>query len=412
MERENRIVRFDWRHDRVSISQITVRVSGQEKEVLRLLVESGGRVCDREELMDVVWGARAGHMDELYLTQLIYRLRKSLRPLDLADHIVTMPRAGYRFDPQGLQIDRDEPAAEGHLATEHVSAAERQVHRRATAMRDWLARLRGKAAVAPPSSESIDLPAIDAEHGLVTHAGATVHLTGFERALLQVFIEHADVTLERHELIARIWGDDEQVDMNRLTRLVSRLRRSLQPLGLEQQLIHIPCVGYRFCRCVPPSPLPAHPSDLACDPPAESHSGWRATLRQIAGIGNLPAASASRRRVAAVLDAAMQHVPRLASRLTVMLVGVGLFALAAALATPAELGNPSRAGDAGRPERNRQAIRARCSVDYIHRVFIRDVTDSMARSIPGAAADDAWQQVVLDLHAAGCPQAVASRITP
>jgi hypothetical protein len=177
-------------------------------------------------------------------------------------------------------------------------------------------------------------------------------------------------------------------------------------------LIHIPCVGYRFCRCVPPSPLPAHRSDLACDHSAEPLRGWRATLRRISGIGTLPAASASRRRVAGALIAAIQPMPRLASRFTVMLAGAGLFALAAALATPAELGNASRAGDADRPERNREVVRVRCSVDYIHQVFIRDVTDSMARSIPGVAADEAWQRVVLDLHAAGCPQAVAGRITP
>ncbi|ABE29782.1 hypothetical protein DR64_900 [Paraburkholderia xenovorans LB400] len=384
------IVRFDWRHDRVSVGHIAVRVSGQEKDVLRLMVESAGRVCDREALMGVVWGERAIHMDELYLTQLVYRLRKSLRPLGLGDHIVTMPRTGYRFEPEGLQIDTDEPAPDETPAPVGAAVAEEPAPRRAT-LRNWFARLRGAVGCQRASSGSIGLPAIHGDEGVVTHAGATVHLTGFESALLQAFVEQPDVTLERDELISRIWGDEQDVDVNRLTRLVSRLRRSLQPLGLERQLVYIPCVGYRFCRTAPPSP---------------------------ADIGGAGGAGGSLPWLAAVLHSLSRALARLtwiapwlASQRTVVLIGAALFALTAALAMPADLGNASRPGRPFAALDTEDGAPITCSADYVHRVFIRDVVDSVAASssppVP-ATVDSAWKRIVTDLHAAGCRNVAAS----
>jgi DNA-binding winged helix-turn-helix (wHTH) protein len=111
MEKNCNIVRFDWQHERVTRGDITARVSGQEKVALRLMVEHAPALCTREQLMGAIWGQRAALMDELYLTQLVYRLRKSLRPLNLGDHIETLPRAGYRFVPSGLSCKIEEAAA-------------------------------------------------------------------------------------------------------------------------------------------------------------------------------------------------------------------------------------------------------------------------------------------------------------
>ena len=380
MSKNSGIVRFDWRHDRVSVGHIAVRVSGQEKEVLRLMVESAGRVCDREALMGVVWGERAIHMDELYLTQLVYRLRKSLRPLGLGNHIVTMPRAGYRFEPEGLQIDADQPPQDAAPASAGAVVTDEPA--RGAALRNWFAQLRDSAPNQPAPSDSVGLPAIHTEEGVVTYAGATVYLTGFESALLQAFVEQPDVTLERDELISRIWGDEQDVDVNRLTRLVSRLRRSLQPLGLERQLIYIPCIGYRFCRTVSPSPA------------------------DIGGAGGIGSNSLP------LLATVLQSLPRavagltwIASRRTVALIGVALFALTAALAMPADLGNASRLGRPFAALRTGDGAPITCSADYVHHVFIRDVVDSVAASssppVP-ATVDSAWKRIVMDLHAAGC----------
>lgn len=385
------IVRFDWRHDRVAVGHIAVRVSGQEKEVLRLMVECAGRVCDREALMGVVWGERAIHMDELYLTQLVYRLRKSLRPLGLGDHIVTMPRAGYRFEPQGLQIDTDEPPPDEAPAPVGAVITEQRPASRTT-FRNWLTRLRGAVSYQRAWSGSTGLPAIHTAEGIVTHAGATVHLTGFESALLQAFVEQPDVTLERDELISRIWGDEQDVDVNRLTRLVSRLRRSLQPLGLERQLIYIPCVGYRFCRTPPLSP-----ANIG----GAGNAGSNPLLALAAVLQSLPHAAARLTRSA----------PSLASRRTVVLIGAAMLALTAALAMPADLGNASRLGRPFAELHNGDTVLSTCSADYVHHVFIRDVVDSVAASsspsVP-ATVDSAWKRIVMDLHAAGCRNVTAS----
>ncbi|MFM0415179.1 winged helix-turn-helix domain-containing protein [Paraburkholderia aromaticivorans] len=382
MSKNSCIVRFDWQHDRVSVGHIAVRVAGQEKEVLRLMVESAGQVCDREALMGVVWGERAIHMDELYLTQLVYRLRKSLRPLGLGGHIVTMPRAGYRFDPEGLRFHTEEASPDDAPTSLDALSTDESPPRRA-GLRNWLARLRDNVSYRRASSESIGLPAIHTDEGLVTHAGATVHLTGFERALLQAFVDQPDVTLKRHELISRIWGDEEDVDVNRLTRLVSRLRRSLQPLGLDQQLLYIPCIGYRFCRTVPPTP-----ADIG---EVESSS--------------LPSATGAYPSVSGVVAALKWIAPWFASRRTVVLIGVALLTLTAALAMPADLGNGSRLGRPVTARHNGSAIPTTCSADYVHHVFIRDVVDSVAASnsptVP-ANVDNAWKRIVVDLRAAGC----------
>ncbi|MFM0552726.1 helix-turn-helix domain-containing protein [Paraburkholderia sediminicola] len=382
MSKDSCIVRFDWRHDRVSVGHIAIRVSGQEKQVLRLMVERAGRVCDREALMGVVWGARAAHMDELYLTQLVYRLRKSLRPLGLGDHIVTMPRAGYRFDPEGLRIHADDlppddpPMSVGALAADGPTP-------RGASFRSWFARMRDTASYQPTLPESIGLPAIHTEEGVVTHAGATVYLTGFECALLEAFVEQPDVTLKRHELISRIWGDEEDVDVNRLTRLVSRLRRSLQPLGLEQQLIYIPCSGYRFCRTGSPSP-----TDIGG-----------------VGSGTLPSVAAARQSLPRVVAALTWIAPLPASRRAVVPIGVALFALATALVMPADLGNASRFGRPVVALRTGRGIPITCSPDFVHHLFIRDVVASLAASssptVP-TTMDNAWRRIVTDLRAAGC----------
>jgi DNA-binding winged helix-turn-helix (wHTH) protein len=255
MDQLNRIVHFDWHRDRVLRDDITVCLSGQEKILLQLIVDNGGRTCGRVELMVAIWGARAPHVDELYLTQLIYRLRRSLRPVGLTAHIVTVPRTGYRFESEGLECRFGDSATAAPQTASHEPAS--GDHRRREAFfRDlfsWFACAREGAvdttgATGPASS----LPTIEPLHHGITYAGVTVHLTRLEHALLDVLITHPGGAIGRAELIARIWGNGAAVDANRLTRLVSRLRRSLQPLGLDRHVVYMPCEGYRFrCERIP-----------------------------------------------------------------------------------------------------------------------------------------------------------------
>ncbi|MDR5819511.1 winged helix-turn-helix domain-containing protein [Caballeronia sp. LZ043] len=361
MDNARSSTRFDWQHDRVCSGQVAARISGQEKEVLRLLVTAQGRVCEREELMDAIWGPRAAYMDDLYLTQLVYRVRKALKPLGLCERIVTMPRMGYRFDAEGLQL-QDLPGAEGmdEPPAHQLRGWRALLERCRPARRDAGANRVLQAAPSVPGG----LPVIHARLGTVTFAGTTGHLTGFERALLEAFVEQPDVTLRRQELIVRIWGNEENIDVHRLTRLVSRLRRSLEPLGLAHRIVHVPGVGYRFC---------------AMDPAAEAHSATHGMARDETSC-----------------------TPSLSGRAGVRLPGLPASAtLAMAVLLTLSNSHPTPA--------HQRALRpvslTRCDRQVVHDVFVRDVAASLSIKPHGSmteAVDDAWCDVIKDLHAAGC----------
>jgi DNA-binding winged helix-turn-helix (wHTH) protein len=241
MTDDTRIVRFDWNRDCVMRGTLAARISGQEKALLRAIVERAGALCAREQLMDTIWAGRVAYVDELYLTQLIYRLRKSLRPLGLADAIVTVPRAGYCFVADGLQCEYVEYAT-------YPWSQPQPPHRAALG---WVARIRVawralRRTHEHGSGESERLPVVEIEANRVSCGGVTVCLTALEQVLLAALVESPSATLDREALIARIWGKGSPVDASRLIKLVSRLRRSLQPLGLDQRLTYVPSRGYRF----------------------------------------------------------------------------------------------------------------------------------------------------------------------
>ncbi|CAB3755039.1 winged helix-turn-helix domain-containing protein [Paraburkholderia solisilvae] len=241
MTDDTHIVRFDWNRDRVMRGKLAARISGQEKALLRVIVERAGALCAREQLMNTIWAGRVAYVDELYLTQLIYRLRKSLRPLGLAGAIVTVPRAGYRFVADGLQCEYVECATD--------SQPQPQLPRRVAL--GWVARIRVawralRRTREDANAESERLPVVEVESDRVSCDGVTVCLTALEQVLLAALIEFPGATLDREALIARIWGKGSPVDASRLIKLVSRLRRSLQPLGLDRRLTYVPSRGYRF----------------------------------------------------------------------------------------------------------------------------------------------------------------------
>jgi DNA-binding winged helix-turn-helix (wHTH) protein len=371
MDNERGSTTFDWQHDRVRSGHVTARISGQEKAVLRLLVAADGRVCEREELMDAIWGTRAAHMDDLYLTQLVYRVRKALKPLGLCERIVTMPRMGYRFDAEGLRAPDDASSSDAAALPGHAAPKR--------GLRAWLARCRpgrqragenSRPPAAPPVAAG--MPVIHARLGTVNFAGTTAHLTGFERALLEAFVERPDTTLERHELILRIWGADDHVDVHRLTRLVSRLRRSLQPLGLAQRIVHIPGVGYQFCTT-------DDPPDALQDATGDPHDATGAT-----GATSRRGRSAGSRRL----------TPRGAA----MLAGAVLLILANCRLAPAT--EPG----------SRSADSLQCTRKYVHDVFVRHVAASVSMREQGSlpqAVNEAWGGIIEDLHAAGCRSVTA-----
>jgi DNA-binding response OmpR family regulator len=86
----------DWGKHIVTLKGKPVELTSKEFELLRALIEAGGRVLSREALLDKVWGYdRAVEIETRTVDLHVSQLRKKLK--HLADRIVTVKNAGYRF---------------------------------------------------------------------------------------------------------------------------------------------------------------------------------------------------------------------------------------------------------------------------------------------------------------------------
>jgi class 3 adenylate cyclase len=76
-------------------TELEVRLSLQEFEVLSLLTSRYGRVCTREELGTAIWGR--GNYDLNMLHRLVHRLKRKLGP-DLGAMVVSVAKRGYKVE--------------------------------------------------------------------------------------------------------------------------------------------------------------------------------------------------------------------------------------------------------------------------------------------------------------------------
>lgn len=91
-------VELDARDHRVRLGGREVALTAKEFDLLRALVEAGGHVLTREELLSRVWRYAAPHsVTSRTLDVHVRRLRKKLQPE--ASRIVTVRSVGYRIDP-------------------------------------------------------------------------------------------------------------------------------------------------------------------------------------------------------------------------------------------------------------------------------------------------------------------------
>lgn len=89
-------LRIDWGKHVVSVKGKPVELTSKEFELLRALIDAKGRVLSRETLLDDVWGYERSLDIETRTVDLhVSQLRRKLK--HLADRIVTVKNAGYRF---------------------------------------------------------------------------------------------------------------------------------------------------------------------------------------------------------------------------------------------------------------------------------------------------------------------------
>ena len=120
------------------------------------------------------------------------------------------------------------------------------------AMEELLARMRAvlrrKGPVEPePSVFLAGELEIDLARRLVTRAGAPVHLTPTEFALLEQFVTNPGKLLTHRFLLQKVWGDAYGQESHYVRVFVAGLRKKLEPdPGAPSLLLTEPGVGYRW----------------------------------------------------------------------------------------------------------------------------------------------------------------------
>ncbi|SJZ66466.1 response regulator transcription factor [Garciella nitratireducens] len=78
----------------------------------------------------------------------------------------------------------------------------------------------------------------------LTYQDKKLELTKNEYKILELLMEYAGKVVPREEIMQRLWEDDNFIDDNTLTVNVTRLRKKLAQLGLEQFIITKKGLGY------------------------------------------------------------------------------------------------------------------------------------------------------------------------
>ena len=86
---------------------------------------------------------------------------------------------------------------------------------------------------------------LDTGDNSLTYRGRRLELTRNEYRILQVLMEHRGAVVSRDTLMRKLWETDSFVDENTLTVNVTRLRRKLEELGLQDMVRTKKGVGYQ-----------------------------------------------------------------------------------------------------------------------------------------------------------------------
>ena len=85
---------------------------------------------------------------------------------------------------------------------------------------------------------------LDTGDNSLSYEGRKLELTRNEYRILQVLLEHKGKTVSRDTLMQKLWETDSFVDENTLTVNVTRLRRKLEGLGLDDFIHTRKGLGY------------------------------------------------------------------------------------------------------------------------------------------------------------------------
>lgn len=78
----------------------------------------------------------------------------------------------------------------------------------------------------------------------MTYKNQKLSLTKNDYKILQILLENAGKIVAREEIMTRLWESDEFIDDNTLTVNVTRLRKKLEEIGLEDYILTKKGIGY------------------------------------------------------------------------------------------------------------------------------------------------------------------------
>ena len=102
-------LKIDFQQRIVCVRGKVTRLTPNEHELLRLLVENRGKSLKHRKLLQAIWGSHCGSQSEL-LRVLVYNLRKKVEfNPRYPKFICTDPWFGYRFDPPQAEFPEVSP---------------------------------------------------------------------------------------------------------------------------------------------------------------------------------------------------------------------------------------------------------------------------------------------------------------
>ena len=81
-------------------------------------------------------------------------------------------------------------------------------------------------------------------NGTISVDGKLADLTKNELKILQILFEHQGHVVSRESIMTKLWESDSFVDDNTLTVNITRIRRKLEGLGVENCIITKKGLGY------------------------------------------------------------------------------------------------------------------------------------------------------------------------
>ena len=87
---------------------------------------------------------------------------------------------------------------------------------------------------------------LDIRTNILKYLDEEVYLTVTEALLLAYLLERPNEIISRVDLIEHLWDNQNFIDDNTLSVNISRIRKKLEGIGLEDYIVTIPKRGYRI----------------------------------------------------------------------------------------------------------------------------------------------------------------------